>query len=128
MATAQAVTITESSNIGTAVKKIVWDWLCTDLGVVTGSVTTGKYTGQVVRLITNPDAAGDAPTDDYDVQVLDADSTDVLMGAGADRDTANTEQVLASSLGYVYDSALTLEITNAGDAKKGLVILYVLTQ
>lgn len=125
--TAQVVTITESSNTKSAVKKIVWDWACTEAGVVTGSVTTAKYTGQVVRLITNPDASTDNPTDDYDVQVLDADSTDVLMGAGANRDTANTEQVLASSLGYVYDSALTLEITNAGDAKKGLVILYVLS-
>lgn len=124
--TAQVVTITESTSTKTALKKIVWDWACTDGGVVTGSVTTGKYTGQVVRLITNPDASTDNPTDDYDVQVLDSDSADVLMGAGANRDTTNTEQVLASSLGYVYDSALTLEIQNAGDAKKGLVILYIL--
>lgn len=126
MATAQAVTITESENNRSAVKRIIWDWLCTDLGVVTGSVTTGKYTGQIVRLVTNPDASTDDPTDNYDVQVLDSDGNDVLMGAGANRDTLNTEQVLASSLGYVFDSALTLEIQNAGDANKGLVILYVL--
>jgi len=126
MATAQVVTIAESSNTRTSLKKIVWDWSCTDLGVVTGSVTTDKYTGQIVRLITNPDASTNNPTDDYDVAILDSDSADVLMGAGLNRDTTNTEQVLASSLGYVYDSALTLEIANAGDAKKGLVILYVL--
>jgi len=124
--TAQVVTITESDSSKTSLKKIVWDWACTDGGIVTGSVTTGKYTGQIVRLITNPDAAGDAPTADYDIQVLDSDSADVLMGAGANRHTSNTEQVLASSLGFVYDSKFTLEITAAGDAKKGLVILYVL--
>ncbi|MDD5289406.1 MAG: hypothetical protein PHY28_09900 [Dehalococcoidales bacterium] len=126
--TAQVVTITESNNAQSALKKIVWDWACTDGGIVTGSVTTSKYTGQVVRLITNPDASTDNPTDNYTVQVLDSDSADVLMGSGASRDTADTEQVLASSLGYVYDSTLTLEITAAGDAKKGLVILYILQQ
>jgi len=124
--TAQVVTITESENSKTAVKRILWDWACTEAGVVTGSVTTGKYTGQIVRLITNPDATTDDPTDNYDVVINDSDGNDVLMGAGANRDTLNTEQVLASSLGYVFDSALTLEITNAGDANKGIVILYVL--
>lgn len=126
--TAQVVSITESSNPKTAIKRVIWDWACTDGGIVTGSVTTEKYTGQVVRLVTNPDASTSNPTDNYDVQVLDSDGGDVLMGAGADRDTANTEQVLASSLGYVYDSTLTLEITNAGDAKSGLVILYILQE
>ena len=126
--TAQVVTITESSSKMSALKKIVWDWACTDGGIVTGSVTTGRYTGKLVRLITNPDASTDNPTDDYDVQVLDTDGADALMGAGADRDTTNTEQVLESSLGYVYDSTLTLEIANAGNAKKGLVILYILNE
>lgn len=123
--TAQVVTITESNSSQHELQKIVWDWACTDGGIVTGSVTTGKYTGKLERLITNPDASTDNPTDDYDVQVLDSDGADVLMGAGADRDTTNTEQVLASSLGCCYDTTLTLEITNAGNAKKGLVILYI---
>ena len=31
------------------------------------------------------------------------------------------------TIGVVYDSALTLEITGAGDAKGGTVILYIKT-
>lgn len=49
----------------------------------------------------------------------------MLMGAGADRSNASTEQVLASSLGIVANDKLTLSVTNAGDTKSGTVILYI---
>ena len=121
---AQVVGITEW-NAHPRMKKIKWDWLRTDGGVVTGSKTVNKYSGEIIRLVTDPDAAAAAPTDNYDITILDDDGVDVLIGAGANRDTANTEQVIASSLGCVVDSQLTLEIVNAGDAKAGLVILYI---
>ena len=119
--TAQVVTLTESSSESSPLQKIKWVWTSTDAGAVS-SATTNKYTGEIVRLVTIP---SDGPTDNYDVTVLDSDSADVLMGAGANRDTTNTEQVLASSLGVVYDSALTLTIANAGDAKSGTTIVYI---
>lgn len=126
--TAQTCTITElpaAYGALSKIRKVKFVWTCTDAGVVTGAETTQKYTGEIVRLITDPSAT--APSDNYDIEVQDEDGYDVLMGAGANRDTANTEQVLASSLGVVYDSALTLEITGAGDAKGGTVILYIKT-
>ena len=122
MATAQVVTITEYNGFP-GIKKIVWSWKSTDLGVVTGAVTDNKYTGELIRFITDPGAT--APTADYDVTILDSDLTDVLIGAGADRHTSTTQQVIASSLGCVYDSTLTLEIEHAGDAKLGTVYLYI---
>jgi hypothetical protein len=125
MATAQVVTISEY-RAHPFIKKIKWDWACTDLGVVS-SQTTGTYTGELIRLITDPDAAGDAPTDNYNITILDEDGFDVLIGGGLLRDTANTEQVLASSLGCCYNSKLTLTIADAGDANKGIVILYIKT-
>jgi len=125
MATPQAVTITETDSTQGALRKVKWAWTCTDLGVVTGSVTTAKFTGVIERFITVPGAAGDAPSDNYDIAINDADGYDVLAGAGANRSTSATQQVLASSLGVCLDSALTLEVTNAGDANKGTVILYV---
>jgi hypothetical protein len=125
MATAQVVTINEY-RAHPFIKKIKWDWLCTDLGVVS-SQTTGTYTGELIRLITDPDAAGDAPTDNYNITILDEDGFDVLIGGGLLRDTANTEQVLASSLGCCYNTKLTLTIADAGDANKGIVILYIKT-
>lgn len=125
MATAQVVTINEY-RAHPFIKKIKWDWLCTDLGVVS-SQTTGTYTGEIIRLITDPDAAGDAPSDNYNITILDEDGFDVLVGGGLLRDTANTEQVLATSLGCCYNTKLTLTIDSAGDANKGVVYLYIKT-
>jgi len=129
---AQVVTITEPDQLyqeDVKLKKIKWVWKCTDAGAVADATvagqvnkTTKKYTGEIVRLITKPT---DSPTDNYDVTIKDDDGYDVLMGAGVDRDTANTEQVLASSLGVCVDSQLSLIVAAAGNAKSGTVILYI---
>lgn len=47
------------------------------------------------------------------------------MSAGLLRDTANTEQVLASSLGVVANDTLTLLVTAAGAANAGTVYVYI---
>lgn len=131
--TAQAVTITESDASYPEmqkVRKIKWAWT-TDS--VTGAIvdataagqankTTYKYTGEIYRLITDPT---DGPTDNYDVTILDDDGYDVLMGAGLNRDTTTTEQVLWSSLGICLNSQLRLNIGTAGNSKSGVVILYI---
>lgn len=111
-----------------SIKKITFAWTSEDVGANAGKATKTTdevYTGEIIRLVTVPGVAPNAPTDDYDVVVNDEDGTDVLMGAGADRDTANTEQVLASSLGCVANDKLSLSISNAGNAKTGTVYLYI---
>lgn len=124
MATAQVVTITEDT-IPHAIRKIKWDWLCTDGGVV-DSTTTNTYSGRVVRAVLASDAATTDPTDLYDVTVLDSDGYDVLHGSGANVTKAATVQVTdATKLMWVKDSKLQLKIANAGDAKGGIVILYI---
>lgn len=116
------VVTTSELRTGT-VKKVTFDWLSDDtLGTATGS-TTHPYDGKIITLVTDPGTA--APTDNYDVTVTDADGHDVLVGAGANRDTANTELVGEASLGAVANSALTVNISNAGNAKDGEVILYI---
>lgn len=122
---AGTVTVTEE-RLG-AIKKIKFAWTsgtAGEGGTASGS-TAHAYTGEVIRLVTVPSGGGTAPTDDYDITVTDQDSTDVLMGAGANRDTANTEQVLASSLGCVANDKLTINVSNAGDGKKGTAYLYI---
>jgi len=126
MADLGTVVITEE-KIGT-VHKVKFAWTSVDGGANAGKAvvtTTKAYSGEIIRLVTIPGAAPDAPTDDYDVSVFDEDTTDVLMGAGANRDTTNTEQVLASSLGCVANDTLTLSISAAGNAKKGTTIIYI---
>lgn len=110
------------------IKKVKFAWTSENGGGDAGKAsktTVNAYTGEIIRLVTIPGAGGVAPTDDYDVTITDEDGTDVLIGAGANRDTANTEQVLASSLGCVAYDKLTLNIQNAGNAKQGTAIIYI---
>ncbi len=116
------VTVAEERLGG--LKKITWAWTST-AGGAASEVTTYPYTGSIERMVTVPAAAGGAPTDDYDITITDEDGVDVLSGAGSNRDTANTEQVAAANLGAVANDKLTLNVSNAGNAKSGTVILYV---
>jgi hypothetical protein len=120
------VTVTEETI--SMVKKVKFEWASEDGGDNAGKATkatVGSYSGEIIRLVTVPGVAGAAPTVAYDVAINDEDVTDVLMGAGLNRDTANTEQVLASSLGCVANDKVSLSITNAGNAKSGTVYLYI---
>ena len=119
---AGTVTVTEETY-GT-VKKLAWAWTSDASGDASGTTSTNAYNGAISRLVTVPDGS-DAPSPDYDIVVNDEDSTDVLMGAGTDRHTSTTEQVLASSLGFVANDKLSLVVSAAGDTKKGTVYLYI---
>lgn len=122
---AAAGTATKTETTAFAVKKIVWAWTsgtAGEAGTVT-STTTASFTGKVIGLTTDPGST--APTDDYDITITDSAGHDVLLGAGANRDTANTESVAEASLGAVAGSQLTLNITNAGTSKVGEVILWI---
>ena len=125
MADLGVVVMTEETI--STVKKIKFEWTSEGAGDNAGKATktTAKaYSGEIIRLVTIPD--GDtAPTNEYDVVVNDEDGTDVLMGAGANRSNANTEQVLAANLGCVANDQLSLSISGAGESKKGTTILYV---
>lgn len=125
MADLGTVTVTEE-NIST-VRKVKFAWTSEDGGANAGKATkttTNRYSGEILRLVTIPDGVA-TPTNAYDVVVNDEDTTDVLMGSGADRSDTNTEQVLGTSLGCVANDKLSLSITSAGNAKKGTVYLYI---
>ncbi len=122
-----AGTVVVTEELVGVVKKVAFAWTSgtgAQAGTASGA-TRNSYNGEVIRLVTVPGAGGDQPDNLYDVAVNDEDSTDVLMGAGADRSNAAVEQVLASSLGCVANDKLSLSITNAGEAKKGVVYLYI---
>jgi hypothetical protein len=104
-------------------KKIRWSWTSDGSGDAS-EATTKAYDGKLIGLTTDPDGSA-APTDNYDIVITDGDGDDVLLGAGADRDTANTEHVAEASLGAVAGSKLTLVVSAAGAAKEGVVVLYV---
>lgn len=109
------------------VKKVKFAWTSGtggDVGAAT-KTSTNVFSGSIERLVTVPGTAGDQPTNLYDIVINDDDGNDVLMGAGANRSNAATEQVLASSLGCIANDKLNLSITAAGDTKKGTVYVYI---
>lgn len=83
--------------------------------------------GTLERLVTQPGST--APTDNYDVTLTDADGFDVLGGAGADRDTANTEEA-AIALGTYFQRTVAGDLTfslanNSVNSATGTATLYV---
>lgn len=119
-----AMSVTISEITYSRVKKIIFTWVSAADGSFSGT-TTKPYDGRVVGLTTIPAGGGSAPTDNYDFVITDADGHDVLLGAGANRDTANTEQVTEASLSAVAGSPLTITGSNAGSTKGGVVILWI---
>jgi len=89
-----------------------------------GGATTQSLTGELIRAVFVPGSGGSQPTNAFDVVVNDSDGYDVLAGQGANISNAAPTTVV-SSLGAVFNSALTLAVTNAGDTKSGTIILYI---
>lgn len=116
---AGTVTVTEQS-LGN-VHKIQWSWTSA-IGGAADKVTAANYAGDVLALVTDPGAT--APTDNYDITITDPDGYDVMQGAGADRDTANTETAVPAKASVAFGK-LTLNVAAAGDAKAGVATLYI---
>lgn len=71
-----------------------------------------EFDGRILSLTTDPGAT--APTDNWDIALNNADGFDVLGGAGANRDTANTERAAVTS-GYVSKRE-TMTLVPTGNA------------
>lgn len=118
---AGTVTLTSRPELR-AVTRVEYDWTSDADGDADGNSEL-RAVGFIVRAVTIPDGT-DAPTDNYDIVVNDSDGLDVMAGALANRDTANSEQVFPDPP-PAFDSTLEPVISNAGNAKKGKLILYI---
>jgi hypothetical protein len=116
---AGTVTVTESTF--SPIKKIKWSWT-SDASGNADKITVEAYYGQVIALVTDPGAT--APTDNYDITITDVEGYDVMQGAGANRDTANTETAVPTATSVAHGT-LTLNVSNAGDSKQGVAVLYI---
>ena len=120
----QIVTITQDS-VFYPIQKISWDWLSASDGTVS-SAAFGAYMGKIVKAILASDSGGTAPTDLYDVTIEDEDGYDVLSGGGANVTSAATVYLVdPDKCLWVRSNSLTLKVANAGDAKGGVVTLYI---
>lgn len=91
-------------------------------------VSVPNMNGWLVKLVTDPGAT--APTDNYDITLVDENSIDALADTGLNRDTANTEQVYTLASGaqtpIFLTGTYTFTVANAGNAKQGTAVFYVL--
>ena len=113
------------TSIGSPVSIIV----CTFISSAGGAVSeeTKKVSGIVKRVVTNPDNIN-TPTAGWDLTIEDEDGVDILSGNGADRDADGSkasEQTFPCPADPALASKLTFKIANAGNAKKGVVKLYI---
>lgn len=117
---AGTVTVTESQDVE-GFEKISFAWT-SSAGGAADATTTESYTGPIVWAVFAPGVGVSAA---YDVTIKDADGYDILNGLGADLANTQVRKTKEDKLGVVYDSTLTLGITNAGATKSGTIILLI---
>lgn len=107
-------------SMPTKVRKYVVSWTSDASGDATATL---PLDGAIMRVVTNPDDTA-APTDNYDVTIVDGDGLDLLNSEGLDRDTLNSEQIFPTNPPF-HNGDVTVTIANAGNTKAGTVTLYV---
>lgn len=123
---AAGTAVVTSEGLG-SVKKLKFVWTSGtsgEAGTVT-KVADHRLTGVMTRVVIVPAASGDQPDDLFDVTITNSDGIDVLLGNGANCSNASTTHILESGLLPVSRDQLTLNVSGAGSANKGTVILYV---
>ena len=121
---AGSMTITEISH--GSVKKIKAEWTAgtgDDVGAVSAS-TSKSYDGRIIAVATVPATGDDQPDDNYDVELLDADSVDVALGNLENRDETNREYVKEADLGAIKGT-MTISVSGAGASHKGTVYVWL---
>ena len=126
MAATGVATIVEE-NFGST-KLIAWTWTGgTGETTITGGTTTNFYSGKLEFCVTVPAGSTEAPSDNYDITILDKNDVDVLADNGMDRATASVESILTANLGACANTQLELVVQNTGSAgvEKGYVYLWI---
>ena len=131
-----AGTMTFTHDKNGPINILIGDWTST-AGGAADATTTFKIIGTIRKIVTNPDGV-DAPTANYDIVITDEEGVDVLGLSQKDvqnRHTADTEQIVPVLLNYdatpigiaafpVVADLLKVAVSNAGNAKKGKVLIY----
>jgi hypothetical protein len=110
-------------------KRVTLDWICDASGNFLA--TTTQVQGTIERLVINPDAGATSPTADYDLTISDVDSVDLLSGLGANlSDSVTSSTTVMATDGttprpMATVGTLTIAITNAGNARGGVIRFYI---
>lgn len=122
------ITLVDTGGAG-RVRKLKWTCIADGSGNLT-SDPSDPITGLVIGLETDPGTSA-APTDNYDLTVTNTQGTDVLNGAGADRDATANEWAFPTFNGVpvmipLRETRLTLNGANLGNGGSTVVTLFIL--
>lgn len=139
-------TVTVASNIQGSMTRHLVEWVSSDKGnVIYEGLATVGYLKHVEILSGGNSSTGvdtsDTPTNKYDVEILNDMYRDILATNGADVPTTSTGNTQTAPLVVIptiddgettpvvtntaaVHGKLTLNITNAGDTRKGWIALY----
>jgi hypothetical protein len=112
------------------VRKIVIDWVADAADATIPATVMPVFEGRLLELTTNPGAV--APTNLYDITLVDDQGIDRLQGVGLNRATATTESAIPVYSGSTIHPAISrsdvLTLTFANNAVNSaagkVVILY----
>lgn len=124
-------TLTKTITDRAGMKIVELDWLSDASGNVTA--TLENINGTIRRVTTNPDDGSTSPTANYDMTLKDQDEFDVLIAQGANLSQSATASVACQirDANTTTDQPictfgdLDLAITNAGNAKGGIIRIYL---
>lgn len=123
-------TTTTHQKVG-HVRRVIVDFVADAADGSVPDTILPAFEGRIAELTTNPGAV--APTDNYDLTLIDDEGSDRLQGLGANRDTANTETVpivyAASTIHppVSLSESLTLKLANNAvhSATGRVIVVYV---
>lgn len=126
-------TVTGVKVGGLSGKRYVIDWKCDASGNVSAYLDTdlslSLLTGEIAFVETAPGEGGDLttdlPTNSYDITLVDDSGYDWLGGTLENRSVTVAEKVVPSSTLVVIQQRIKLVVANAGDAKRGRLIIGV---
>jgi hypothetical protein len=89
---------------------------------------TPTINGTILSWEFQPGSGGSQPSDLYDLTISDTVGIDLLVGLGADLSHTTANRIIpidsSSGLPFVVAEPLRVQISNAGDVKSGLIVLY----
>jgi hypothetical protein len=125
---AGTATVTTAERAG-GVTEYSIAWLSDAAGAVSGN-TIAIRGGEIVGVKFIPDGGGTAPTTLYDVTFEDPENVDLLAGLGANLSatlSTRSKPLVNTSAPLFFEGSASCElvVANAGNAKGGIVLLWV---
>ena len=125
--TSGTLTVDPTGGVRGAMTLVTFEWVSDSGGDVVA--TTEHVSGTIERIVYNPGIT--SPTANYDVALTDQDGVDVLNGTGENLSATVTSSTLSTVtdgttiVPFATMGTLSLAITNAGNAKGGIIRIYL---